>query len=137
MSQDYRPRYTNAEKKRLQARHVNLTQETRRLYGRAAHSVVLHRCFLADRRTTGETLHVYDEQLRLLEPLPGHPTLRFSRLLQSLLELHDIGHWLLDDTLPAQTGRSSLPDSRPVPPPQPRPAPPPPFSEATPDVPWT
>lgn len=136
MSKDYRPRYTNAEKQRLQARHVNLTQETRRLFGRSAHSVVLHRRFQADRRTTQESLHVYDASRQLLEPLPGLPAPRFSRLLQSLLELHDIGHWLLDDTLPAQTGRSRLPDSLPVLPPQPRPVPPPPFSDAPPGVPW-
>lgn len=133
---NYRPRYTRAEKQRLQTRHVKLTQETRQLYGRAAYSVILHRRFLADRQTAVESLHVYDDQSRLLEPLPGYPAPRFVQLVRALLELHDIGHWLLDDTLPTQTGRVALPDSRPIPAPQCIQAPPPPFPEMTPGVPW-
>ncbi|GGB79389.1 hypothetical protein [Deinococcus soli (ex Cha et al. 2016)] len=127
---DWKPEYTRAELTRLQTQHVHLTNETRTLYGGAAHSVLLHRGVRHNRSGTQELLHVYDQSGQALEPLPGMPAARLIRLLEALLELHELGHWLLDDTLVTSRTRAAMPQSRPI---APRAAPP---QAAYPDLPW-
>ncbi|MBZ9715827.1 hypothetical protein [Deinococcus multiflagellatus] len=102
-----------AEERRLQARHVNLTQEVRALFGRDAYSVVLYRGYRLDQLVIRESFHVYGRDGRPLEPVLAPSGSRLLDLLQDLMDLHGVGHWLLDDTLLTRAQPGQMPESRP------------------------